>query len=300
MSIFQKHINKLGRHTQLGCPNFSIYRTPFDAMQASPLNEDHNQHTASTNLFLHILYMKTDDKTLSRNFNAHELELFCHNRFYGPLVVAYNSSWAPYEMSSFRLRDLQTIAEINLNFQNKSIKDDFVPACLLECPYLNYNLQQLFLNEDRFVFYMFMYKTTWCPTKKDCHDSKCCIYAHHLRDFRRPPEIFKYAPEDCQVLTKGVSWDQCPKGLKCGKCHTTVERLYHPDKFKRISCDKLRCNKSEICAFFHSAKEKNAALKLCKNYRKAVHNQPVPNINQLHERLQQFYLQQAEMHSQHI
>jgi hypothetical protein len=39
---------------------------------------------------IHILYMKSTEKALSRNYNAQELELFCHNRFYGPLVVAYN------------------------------------------------------------------------------------------------------------------------------------------------------------------------------------------------------------------
>lgn len=84
--------------------------------------------------------MKSDEKTLSRNYNAEQLELFCHNRFYGPLIVAFNSSKQPYELSNFRLNDLQTIANINLNFQNKSIKDDFVPDCLVNCAYLNYNL----------------------------------------------------------------------------------------------------------------------------------------------------------------
>lgn len=84
--------------------------------------------------------MKSDEKTLTRNYNAEQLELFCHNRFYGPLVVAFNSSKQPYELSSFRLKDLQNIQTINLNFQNKSIKDDFVPECLLTCNYLNYNL----------------------------------------------------------------------------------------------------------------------------------------------------------------
>ena len=24
----------------------------------------------------------------------------------------------------------------------------------------------------------------------------------------------------------------CPNGILCNKCHTTVERLYHPDKYK--------------------------------------------------------------------
>jgi len=73
-----------------------------------------------------------------------------------------------------------------------------------------------------------------------------------MRDFRRPPDLFKYLPEDCETLIKGVGWDKCEKGLKCNKCHTTVERLYHPDKYKRIFCDRSRCNKSEICAFYHS------------------------------------------------
>jgi len=98
---------------------------------------------------------------------------------------------------------------------------------------------------------MFRYKSSWCPNRKDSHDSKACLYAHHMRDFRRPPELFKYTPEDCEVINS-QGWEMCPKGLFCNKCHTTVERLYHPDKYKRIYCDRSRCNKSEICAFFHS------------------------------------------------
>jgi len=71
-------------------------------------------------LVLHILYMKSNEKALSRNYNAQELELFCHNRFYGPLVVAYNANKAPYYLVDFTVRDLENIEQINLNFQNKS------------------------------------------------------------------------------------------------------------------------------------------------------------------------------------
>jgi hypothetical protein len=39
-------------------------------------------------------------------------------------------------------------------------------------------------------------------------------------------------------------------------------------------------------------KEKNLAIKLCKNYRKAIANQPIPKINQLHEELQRYNLAQ--------
>jgi hypothetical protein len=167
-----------------------------------------------------------------------------------------------------------------------------VPSCLLNCFYLNQPLSQLYVRDDHFLFYMFFYKTSWCPTKKDSHDSKSCIYAHHMRDFRRPPELFKYAPEDCETLVSGVGWDLCPSGLRCGKCHTTVERLYHPDKYKRIQCDKQRCNKLEICAFYHILRERNLALKICKNYRKSVACNKLPNIKQLNDEFQATYKQE--------
>lgn len=67
-------------------------------------------------LDLHILYMKSSEKALSRNYNAQELELFCHNRFYGPLVVAYNSNKQPYYLVDFTLKDLENIEQINRNF----------------------------------------------------------------------------------------------------------------------------------------------------------------------------------------
>lgn len=151
------------------------------------------------------------------------------------------------------------------------------------------------MRDDRFLFYMFFYKTSWCPTKKDSHDSKGCIYAHHLRDFRRPPDLFKYNPEDCETLVSGVGWDACPLALKCPKCHTTVERLYHPDKYKRIQCDKQRCNKLEICAFYHSMRERNLALKICKNYRKSQMHLKLPNIKQLNDELLKFYSEEEKI-----
>lgn len=74
--VFMPHL-----HSDESKPNFSVYRTPFVD------NDLDNQHPE---LYLHILYMKSSEKTLTRNYNAQELELFCHNRFYGPLVVALN------------------------------------------------------------------------------------------------------------------------------------------------------------------------------------------------------------------
>jgi hypothetical protein len=37
-------------------------------------------------------------------------------------------------------------------------------------------------------FYMFHFKTVWCPFTMDKdHDPKKCVYAHNLQDFRRKP-----------------------------------------------------------------------------------------------------------------
>ena len=135
---------------------------------------------------------------------------------------------------------------------------------------------------------MFKYKSAWCPNKKDSHDSKSCVYAHHLRDLRRPPELFNYQPEDCETLVKGTGWDKCPNGILCGKCHTTVERLYHPDKYKRIFCDRSRCNKTDICAFYHTQKERTQANKECRAYRKAC-KPPALSVSELNAELQTYY-----------
>lgn len=222
--------------------------------------------------------MKSNSKALSRNYNAEELELLCQNRFYGPIVVALNMDKPPFYITSFTMADYQLISEVNSQFQNKSAKDDHVLGCLLEATPFKENLNMIYKGLEVFTFYMFRYKSCWCPNRKDSHDSKSCIYAHHMRDFRRPPEIFKYAPEDCEFLSNSTDkgWELCPNGLLCNKCHTTIERLYHPDKYKRIYCDRSRCNKSEICAFFHSQQERGHAQKMCKNYRKLTSNKKYP------------------------
>ena len=214
--------------------------------------------------------MKSNAKALSRNYNAQELELYCQNRFYGPLVVAVNLNRSPYYLKSFTWQDHQLMMRQNVKLQSKSIKDDFVLDCLLDAKPLNENLNSTFKTMEVFTFYMFKYKSAWCPNRKDSHDSKNCIYAHHMRDFRRPPEIFKYSAEDCEYLNTDSGWEMCPNGILCNKCHTTVERLYHPDKYKRVNCDRGRCNKSQICAFYHNHQERNHTIKMCKNYRKSV------------------------------
>lgn len=42
-------------------------------------------------------------------------------------------------------------------------------------------------------FYLFHFKTVWCPYREDDHDRKVCVYAHNWQDYRRRPSIFSYS-----------------------------------------------------------------------------------------------------------
>lgn len=84
-------------------PNFSVYRKPFNLSSLLPEsavkavmgpNSSHlGKWNILTSLVLHILFMKSTNKRLARNFNAEDLESLCMNRFYGPIVVALNVAY---------------------------------------------------------------------------------------------------------------------------------------------------------------------------------------------------------------
>ena len=58
--IWQKVFGKYVVNDEL--PNFSLYRTPYES---DPESAGDDQE-----LFLHILYMKSNEKSLTRNYNA--------------------------------------------------------------------------------------------------------------------------------------------------------------------------------------------------------------------------------------
>lgn len=45
-------------------------------------------------------------------------------------------------------------------------------------------------------FYMFYFKTVWCPWSED-HDKESCVYAHNWQDLRRKPHTCNYQKELC-------------------------------------------------------------------------------------------------------
>jgi len=50
------------------------------------------------------------------------------------------------------------------------------------------DLESLQKTMDEDSFYMYRYKTAYCPQKNLKHDWAQCIYAHKLQDFRRAPD----------------------------------------------------------------------------------------------------------------
>lgn len=44
-------------------------------------------------------------------------------------------------------------------------------------------------------FYIFHFKTVWCPYSDTNHPRDACVYAHNWQDFRRKPHIFDYEKE---------------------------------------------------------------------------------------------------------
>ena len=81
-------------------------------------------------------------------------------------------------------------------------------------------IDKLEKNED---FYLYSYKTVWCPMTTD-HNRYHCVYAHNIQDFRRNPKNHTYQPVDCPFWKKNENIKNleeagCPAGMDCTKCH---------------------------------------------------------------------------------
>lgn len=50
---------------------------------------------------LHILYLKRDSTQFPRNAYANQIEVYCSKFFYGPLVVVFGDTNAPYRLHDF-------------------------------------------------------------------------------------------------------------------------------------------------------------------------------------------------------
>jgi len=95
-------------------------------------------------------------------------------------------------------------------------------------------------------FYLFYYKTEWCPFNKE-HNKAFCAYAHNWQDFRRKPNVFSY---DCNIICQ--NWlpnnfitkyhEGCVDQASCPYSHGWKEQEYHPLFYKTKKCPSLQEN----------------------------------------------------------
>ncbi|KAM3128669.1 hypothetical protein pb186bvf_019237 [Paramecium bursaria] len=108
-------------------------------------------------------------------------------------------------------------------------------------------------------FFMFYYKTVWCPFNLTSHDKALCVYAHNWQDFRRKPHIYQYNPIPCQNWKTADFITEyhngCADSFNCMKCHGWKELEYHPMLFRTKQCINQNCNKND-CSFFHNQQER--------------------------------------------
>jgi hypothetical protein len=110
-------------------------------------------------------------------------------------------------------------------------------------------------------FYLFHFKTEWCPFNLTQHDKALCVYAHNWQDYRRKPNNFQYEPSPCPNW-KSTDFitnydDGCHYNEKCNKCHGWKEHEYHPLNYKTKPCPGSKnCQKGKDCPCYHNPKER--------------------------------------------
>jgi hypothetical protein len=206
------------------------------------------------------------------------LELYCGTYFFGPLVVAMNNAEKPYALESFGFNELELLKVDNLRIHRiyPPPYDSSYPI-MENSGHLEESPEEIQENGERRVdgqkkysgsFFMYRYKTGYCPDIANKHDWTACIYAHRLTDYRRPPDQYDYSPEDCAKLNPETG--ECPDGDNCKFAHSTAERLYHPLKYKTNPCDCFKkmlsaCKRGQFCAFYHNSAERRQAESVNKN-----------------------------------
>ena len=191
------------------------------------------------------------------------------------MVVALNANKEPYSLASFPKENIDEIVAVNVREnrrvptmhevskgpnQKKPHKGLSVFHRGTELPRAEtLNLDEIKKKETAEEFFMYYYKTTFCPNTSERHDWAACIYAHRAQDFRRPPN--KYYPENCPYSVNNKA-ESCPKGQNCNYAHSRFEQFYHPLKYRVQPCDQIhkskssKCARGELCAFYHNQKER--------------------------------------------
>ena len=110
-------------------------------------------------------------------------------------------------------------------------------------------------------FYMYYFKTEWCPFRKDHHKADC-VYAHNWQDFRRKPQLFNYHNTKCENWKSARYITKYSEGWRdmenCMQSHGWKEEYYHPMSYKVYPCKEKKCMKNSKleCPFYHDRSER--------------------------------------------
>lgn len=141
------------------------------------------------------------------------------------------------------------------NYPNNVLKCEYGRFCSFAHFDQEILIDLLHLQEKNEPFYLFKYKTIYCPFTTN-HDRGQCVYAHNVQDFRRNPKKFNYGPEACPNWNTSDSISTYPQGgclnlYNCTKCHGWKEQEYHPLNYKTRKCTNGKNCRRKECAFFH-------------------------------------------------
>jgi len=136
-------------------------------------------------------------------------------------------------------------------------KCEYGPFCSFAHSESDITIELIHLLKRDEDFYIFHFKTQWCPFNLTKHDKASCVYAHNWQDYRRKPHIFPYEPVPCPNWKSTdfiVNYlDGCPNYTACTKCHGWKECEYHPLNYKTKPCKQMdRCKRGVDCPYFHN------------------------------------------------
>ena len=84
-------------------------------------------------------------------------------------------------------------------------------------------------------FFLYQFKTEFCPFSKIEHDKYQCVYAHNWQDYKRPyfKNLKNVQCKNWKIELELIFYSEgCAKGFNCEFCHGWKELEYHPKNFK--------------------------------------------------------------------
>lgn len=115
-------------------------------------------------------------------------------------------------------------------------------------------------------FYVFKYKTEFCPFQME-HNIRKCVYGHSWEDYRRNILVYPYSKSLCgnyQEVGFGRLEYRCPNVKNCKMSHNVFESDFHPQSYKKYPCQYPKCD-GVGCPFLH--REENPRFKVIEQRR---------------------------------